>query len=176
MKAGVLRLARRRAVVPATAADAEAVAGVYAESWPRSVEHATTLDVRVEVLTMRGASFWESEIRRLQSHQGEFWVAKHDAQIVGFAGSMSEADGGWELLWLFVKPEVFGCGVGQHLHKATIAAYTSARHSEGCLWAVPGNRNAERFYADRGWQPTTSTKDVETSAGAFPLRKWILVT
>jgi GNAT superfamily N-acetyltransferase len=175
MKAGVTRLARRRAIVSATAADAQAVAQVYADSWPRSVEHVTTADVRVEVLTMRGISFWEREIRRRESNQSQFLLARHGAQIMGFAGSTRESGGRWELLWLFVKPEAVGHGVGQQLHEATIAAYTGARSGQGFLWAVPGNRRAERFYADRGWQPTPLTKDVETPAGTFPLRKWVLV-
>jgi N-acetylglutamate synthase-like GNAT family acetyltransferase len=138
------------------------------------VEHAATLDVRVELLKMRGVAFWEGEIRRQESHQGQFLVARRGTQVVGFAGSTSEPDGRWELLWLFVKPEVLGRGVGQKLHQAMIAGSTGARASQRFLWSVPGNRRAERFYADRGWQPTTSTKDVETPAGTFPLRKWIL--
>jgi GNAT superfamily N-acetyltransferase len=174
MKGGVARLIRRRTIVAATGADAGAVAQVYADSWPRSVEHATALDVRIEVLRMRGASFWEAEISRLQGRDGHFLVAKHGARVVGFAGSTSAPDGRWELLWLFVKPEVLGRGVGQQLHKATIVAHAGAWPTQGCLWAVPGNRRAERFYADRGWQPTTSTKDVTTPAGTFPLRKWVL--
>jgi GNAT superfamily N-acetyltransferase len=174
MKVGVTRLADGRAIVPAMAIDAEAVAQVYADSWPGSVEHATTMDVRVAVLAARGVSFWEKEIRRGQNQQSQFLVAKCGAQIAGFAGSTSEPDGRWELLWLFVKPEMLGRGVGRELHEASIAAYTGARPNQGFLWAVPGNRRAERFYADRGWQPTTLTKDVGTPAGTFPLQKWIL--
>jgi GNAT superfamily N-acetyltransferase len=175
MKAGVTRPARGIAIAPAKAGDAKAVAHVYADSWPRSVEHATTLDVRVELLKMRGVAFWEGEIRRRQSHQSQFLVARCGAQIVGFAGSASEPDGRWELLWLFVKPEVLGHGVGRKLYTAMIAGSTGALPSQRFLWAVPRNRRAERFYADRGWQPTILTKDVETPAGTFPLRKWILL-
>jgi GNAT superfamily N-acetyltransferase len=174
MKAGVTKPIRNVEIIPAKNDDAKAVAQVYADSWPRSVEHAATVDVREDLLKMRGVAFWEGEIRRPPSHQGQFLVARRGAQLVGFAGSTSEPDGRWELVWLFVKPEMHGRGVGAQLHGEMIAGSTRARPTERLLWAVPGNRRAERFYADRGWRPTTSIKDVETPSGTFPLRNWIL--
>ena len=162
-------------IIPARNDNAAAVVHVYADSWPRSVEHTATKDVREELLKMRGVAFWEGEIRRRQGHRGQFLVAKQGSQIVGFAGSASEPDGCWELIWLFVKPKMQGRGVGGQLHKEMIAASSQGRPKERYLWAVPGNRRAERFYADRGWQPTTSKKNVETPAGSFLLRKWIMV-
>jgi GNAT superfamily N-acetyltransferase len=123
---------------------------------------------------MRDVTFWEAEIRRQQNDDGEFLVARRGDHIEGFAGSTSETDGRWELVWLFVSPEYAGRGVGSELHDVIVANSKRARPSERFLWAVPGNRLAERFYTDRGWQPTTETKDVTTPAGTFPLRKWIL--
>jgi len=161
--------------IPAGNDDAEAVAHVYADSWPRSVQHMATQDVREELLKMRGVAFWESEIRRRQGFRGQFLVARRGAEIVGFAGSASEPDGCWELIWLFVTPKMHGQGVGDQLHKEMIAGSRQSRPRERFLWAVPGNRRAERFYTHRGWRATTSIKDVDTPSGSFPLRKWILV-
>jgi GNAT superfamily N-acetyltransferase len=134
-----------------------------------------TQDVREELLEMRGVAFWESEIRQRQGIRGQFLVARRGAKIVGFAGSASESDGSWELIWLFVTPKMHAHGVGDQLHKAMIAGSRQSRPRERFLWAVPGNRRAERFYADRGWRATTSIKDIDTPSGSFPLRKWILV-
>jgi GNAT superfamily N-acetyltransferase len=161
-------------IVPAEIARADAVARVYASAWPGSVRHRATAAVREELLKIRGARFWEGEIRRLESRRSQFLVAEHHTEIVGFAASASEPDGGWELIWLFVTPESQGRGVGKRLHQEIVAGSAGARPSERFLWVVPGNRRAERFYADRGWRPSTSTKYVETPAGAFPLQKWIL--
>lgn len=162
------------AVVPAEHGDAEAVAEVYADSWPRSVTHAATGEVREDLLRMRGADFWRGEISRRQSHRGQFLVARVGARVIGFGGSASEPDGGWELLWLFVRPRFHGRGAGELLHDEMIAGSLRARASRRFLWAVPGNIRAERFYSDRGWRPTAAVKDVETPSGTFPLRKWIL--
>jgi GNAT superfamily N-acetyltransferase len=154
--------------------DAEAVAQVYALSWPASVEHLVRVDVQKALLEVRGVTFWRAEIARVQGGRGHFLVARLRSRIVGFAGSMSESDGAWELVWLFVRPTLYGRGIGGRLYDKIIADIASARPSERRLWAVPGNRRAENFYVDRGWRPTTSIEDVETSAGAYPLRKWIL--
>jgi GNAT superfamily N-acetyltransferase len=162
-------------IIQAGDEDAEEVARVYADSWPRSAEHATTQEVRDELLKMRGIAFWGEEIRGIQSNRGQFLVAKRSAQVVGFAGSASDSDDCWELIWLFVTPSLHGQGVGELLHREMIAGSIQSRPKERILWAVPGNRRAERFYTDRGWQPTTAIKDVVTPAGPFPLRKWILV-
>lgn len=133
-----------------------------------------TTDVRQELLKMRAVAFWEAEIRRTQSRGDEFLVARQGRHTLGFVGSVYGLDDQWELVWLFVIPEAVGRGVGSELYKAILAGSTRAPSVERFLWAVPGNSRAERFYADRGWQPTTRTKDVETPAGTFPLRKWIL--
>jgi GNAT superfamily N-acetyltransferase len=162
-------------IIPAGDEEAEEVARVYADSWPRSAEHATTQDVRDELLKMRGIAFWAEEIRGIRSNRGQFLVAKLGAQVVGFAGSASDPDGCWELIWLFVTPSLHGQGVGELLHKEMIASSFESRPKERILWAVPGNRRAERFYSERGWQPTNAIKDVVTLAGPFPLRKWVLV-
>lgn len=176
MKAGDTRPIGNLKIVSAKAANAEAVAHVYANAWPGSVLHRTTAVVREELLKMRGTAFWEREIRRSQRHQGQFLVAERCAKIVGFAGSASEPDGRWELIWLFVTPEMHGRGAGARLHEAMIGGSASARPSERFLWVVPGNRRAERFYADRGWRPNISIKNVETPAGTFRLQKWVLPT
>jgi GNAT superfamily N-acetyltransferase len=161
-------------LLPARTDDAAGVDRVYANSWPSSVEHVASLDVREELLKMRGVTFWQEEIRRRQDDRGQFLIARRGSQMVGFAGSANEPGGCWELIWLFVNPTAHGHGVGGQLHREMIAGSTCSRSGERFLWAVPGNGRAERFYADRGWRPTDSIKDVETPAGTFPLRKWIM--
>lgn len=147
---------------------------MYADSWPPSAEHVATVDVRLALLKMRGLAFWEEQICSQEQDQSQFLVAKRGTRIVGFACSTTTPDGRWELLWLFVEPASHHQGVGERLYQAVINDSARTRPSERFLWAVPGNTTAERFYADRGWQPTGAMKDVETPAGTFPLRKWVL--
>lgn len=147
---------------------------MYAASWPTSAIHVTTIDVRTALLDLRDVTFWEAEIARLKGDGAEFLVARRGDVVVGFAGSEGDHDAGWELIWLFVTPDEFGRGIGEELHHAIVANSLRSQPSERFLWAVPGNQRAERFYTDRGWQPTTETKDVETPSGTFPLQKWIL--
>lgn len=151
-----------------------AVAQVYAASWPRSVEHIAGVNVRAELLRMRGTDFWKTEIHRLRD-RGQFLVAKRSTEVVGYAGSFWEPDGRWELVWLFVQPDMHGWGIGGQLHEQMVVGSTRARLIiERLLWAVPGNRRAERFYSDRGWRSTSVIKGVKTPSGTFPLRKWNL--
>ena len=73
MKAGVTKPFRDVEIIPAKNDDAMAVAQVYSDSWPTSVEHIATVDVRQDLLKMRGVAFWKAEIRRPSRHQGQFY-------------------------------------------------------------------------------------------------------
>jgi GNAT superfamily N-acetyltransferase len=154
----------------ACADDARTVSGIYAQSWPNSVRHVASRPLIDALLRERSEPFWRESIEELGIG---FEVAMDGSRAVAFCGWMSRAARSGELKWLFVTPESQRGGVGSALHDRAVRAMVDAGIAEGCLWAVPRNGPAERFYRHKGWRATEELIYVPTRAGEFPLRKWI---
>jgi GNAT superfamily N-acetyltransferase len=154
----------------ACAADAQAVSDIYAQSWPTSVRHVASGPVIDALLRQRSEQFWLESIAELGAG---FELAMDGSRPVAFGGWMPQGVGSGELKWLFVTPDSQRGGAGSVLHDHAVGAMVDAGIADACLWAVPRNGPAERFYSHKGWRATEELIFVPTDAGEFPLRKWI---
>ncbi len=154
----------------ACADDARAVNEIYRESWPTSVRHVASEPVIDALLRERSEQFWLESIE--ESGSG-FELAMDRSRLVAFCGWISQGIRTGELKWLFVTPESQRAGLGSALHDHAVHAMFKAGIADACLWAVPRNGPAEKFYCHRGWRATEELTYVPTLAGEFPLRKWI---
>lgn len=83
-------------------------------------------------------------------------VAEQDGHVAGFiAAHLADRGSPAELSSLYVDPDRFGSGIGTALHTRFIEVVPSGT-AELEVW--DGNDRAKRFYADRGWRPTTRTR------------------
>jgi GNAT superfamily N-acetyltransferase len=133
------------------------------------VHHVASEPVIDALLRQRSERFWLASIEELGAG---FELAMDGSRPVAFGGWMSQGIRTGELKWLFVTPESQRAGVGSALHDHAVHAMYEAGIADACLWAVPRNGPAERFYRDKGWRATEELIDVPTLAGDFPLRKW----
>lgn len=154
----------------ACADDARAVSEIYRELWPTSVRHVASGSVIDALLRQRSEQFWLESIEELGAG---FELAMDGSRPVGFCGWMSQGIRTGELKWLFVTPDSQLAGVGSALHDRAVHAMFEAGIADACLWAVPRNGPAERFYREKGWRATDELIAVPTLAGEFPLRKWV---
>jgi GNAT superfamily N-acetyltransferase len=154
----------------AGADDAGAVSDVYRESWPTSVRHVASGAVIDALLHERSRQFWLESIEELGAG---FELAMDGSRLVAFCGWMFHGIRAGELKWLFVAPDNQRAGVGSALHDHAVHAMSDAGIADACLWAVPRNGAAERFYSHKGWRATEELMYVPTHGGKFPLRKWI---
>jgi len=154
----------------ACADDARAVSDIYRESWPTSVRHVAPGAVIDALLRERSTRFWLESIEEIGSG---FQLALDGSRLVAFCGWMFQGLRAGELKWLFVVPDSQRAGVGGALHDHAMHAMSQAGIADACLWAVPRNGAAERFYCHKGWRATEELIFVPTHAGEFPLRKWV---
>lgn len=89
-------------------------------------------------------------------------VAEVEEEIVGFAGLSLPTDPP-ELVYCFVAPEWIGRGVGRRLWEASLE---EARRLGWDRFRIVADRNAERFYLNRG-----ARRVGETESAAWPGRK-----
>ncbi|PZE93378.1 GNAT family N-acetyltransferase [Curtobacterium sp. MCBD17_008] len=83
-------------------------------------------------------------------------VAEQDGHVAGFiAAHLADRGSPAELSSLYVDPDRFGSGIGTALHTRFIEVVPSGT-AELEVW--DGNERAKRFYAVRGWRPTTRTR------------------
>ena len=57
-----------------------------------------------------------------------------------------------ELVALYVRPQLWGLGVGGWRHATGVDVLTG-RFAEATLWILRSNRRARSFYERRGWLP-----------------------
>jgi ribosomal protein S18 acetylase RimI-like enzyme len=96
-------------------------------------------------------------------------VAEQDGHVTGFiAAHLTERDSPAELSSLYVDPDRFGTGIGTALYDRFIEVVQS-RTAELEVW--DGNERAKRFYANRGWRPTTL---VRAGVAGRPFSTWRL--
>jgi GNAT superfamily N-acetyltransferase len=92
-------------------------------------------------------------------------VAESEGAILGFATTAPARDadcaGMGELLAIYVAPEQWGNGVGQHLADAARQRLVARGFTEAILWMLDGNARADRFYRKDGWLPDGEHKHGE---------------
>jgi GNAT superfamily N-acetyltransferase len=87
------------------------------------------------------------------------FVAQDDDDIVGLV----QVHGDW-LAHLYVRPAVWGRGVGRALHDAAVAGGGTQ------LWVLEHNTRARAMYERWGWRLTDEVRPVYAPAGIVDVR------
>jgi RimJ/RimL family protein N-acetyltransferase len=83
-------------------------------------------------------------------------------RVVGFVHTCRSRDDDaddriGELTSIYLRPDLWGRGVGSRLHEAAVAAL-AADFQEATLWVLDGNTRSRAFYERKGWQPDGTVK------------------
>ncbi|MDQ3865627.1 MAG: GNAT family N-acetyltransferase [Actinomycetota bacterium] len=138
---------------PGRGEDAPAVAAVFSEAaragWSRLFPPAwfDALDAAPERFRRDLEGFEWAEVL----------VAEEDDEILGFATVRPSADGDadetvGELHMLYVRPAVWGRGVGRALLAEAVAAIARRGFGEATLWTEARNARPRRVYEAAGWR------------------------
>ncbi len=90
-----------------------------------------------------------------------------DGEIGGFVATGPSRDedadaSTGELVAIYLRPQLWGIGVGSRLHQAGTAAL-AARFNVATLWVLDSNELAHAFYERHGWRPDGTTKTAALS-------------
>lgn len=135
----------------ATAADADAIGRIHAETWRAA--YAGVLPESAFDVEERQRS-WREAFTRAWPPTNAVFVAELDGAVVGFAGagrSREEEDAG-ELYTIYVDPASWGTGAGRALIAQAEESLAASGFAEAMLWVLEGNDRAERFYRAAGWE------------------------
>ncbi len=142
----------------ATVEDAAAIAAIHVAS--RAAYYGEHLD------PADAARDREPMWRRLVTEDGRVTVVAADEGPTGFLHvRLGETV---ELVSLYVRPELFGRGIGSALHER-FDEVRGGRPAELEVW--DGNARAKAFYAARGWRVTDRTRD---GIAGIPFVTWRL--
>ena len=137
----------------ATAADADAIAALHAESW-RSAYRGLIPDEDLGAdLDRERREFWRARFASAHPDRRATFVAMSAVVLVGFACVLADADPdhGPLLDNLHVKPGWRGRGIGARLlNEARLWSAAIAPREPMHLWVLEGNLTARRFYRSQG--------------------------
>jgi GNAT superfamily N-acetyltransferase len=103
-------------------------------------------------------------------------VAESVAGIVGFISTHAtrdedqDSDRIGEVGAIYVRPDLWGRGVGQMLMKLGIEALKASGFSTATLWTLRDADQARRFYEAGGWQLDGADKDLLLDAPVALIR------
>jgi GNAT superfamily N-acetyltransferase len=152
----------------ATAADADAIAGVHVASWQAAYAGLLPAQPLAAVSVERRASLWRDVLSDATG-----WPAVHvaviDDAVAGFVAVDRGREEGadptlGELVGLYVEPVSWRRGIGRVLHDAALDRLSTAGFTNVMLWVLVGNERARRFYLSRGWSDDDAHKS-ETWGG-----------
>lgn len=147
------------AIRPARAADAEAVARIYVDSWNASFgELLSRTDRTVEPgLVAR----WRRALSRSVPHRS--WVAERSGAIVGCVQIGPSRDpvhpSIGELHSIFVDEPYWRMGVGSALCAIAHRHLVQDGYRTSILWTVAGYHQGIAFYQAMGWRRDGGTRD-----------------
>lgn len=144
-----------------TANDADAVARIHVEAWRAAYAHA---------LPAEGLAGLSVEQRAGLHRRSPPIVAERDGEIVGFVGvgrsRDDDADG--EVYAIYVRPDLWGTGVGRELIAAGEERLREQGHREAILWVLEDNPRAQRFYWAAGWRADGTSRPIEVFGVEVP--------
>jgi GNAT superfamily N-acetyltransferase len=148
----------------ATAADADAIGRIHAETW-RAAYAGLFPESAFDVEERR--RWWRQWLAEPLPPPVATLVAEVDGVVAGFAGvGRSRDDPAFgELYTIYVEPSRWSTGAGRALIEAAEDALRRHGFSEAMLWVLEGNERAERFYRLAGWEHDGGRK-VEELQGA----------
>ena len=147
----------------ATAADADAIGDIHAETW-RAAYAGVLPESAFDSAARRRA--WRSYFDAPWPGSAVF-VAQAEGAVVGFAnlGACRDEEGSGELFAIYVRPDRWSTGAGRALIERGEEFLRGGGYREAVLWVLEGNERAERFYRAAGWVHDGGRK-VEEFAGA----------
>ena len=136
----------------ARAADAEALADVFRQSWQHAYSGIIPHQHLTNLVRRRGRDWWASAIR-----SGDSVLAlEFQRQVTGYAtlgpARVRCAYEG-EIYELYLSPTYQGLGFGEHLFEACRNGLDQRRFKGLLVWALTDNRMATDFYWRRGGRP-----------------------
>lgn len=132
----------------AEAADADAIARIYVESWRDTYAGLIPDDVLVGMSRQRQAASWRTSISH-HRHAQRIMVAEGADGVLGFGSCGPARDVGLpyqgEVYTLYVDPDHRGEGIGRSLLRALFAALARYRMESALVWVLEENP-ARYFY------------------------------
>ena len=144
---------------PAAAADAEAVARLYIDSW--NAGFGELLEQSDRIVTSELVERWRGDLAK--SAPKQWWVAEHRGEIVGFAGigpSRDPVDARLgELDTIAVDPSYWRMGIGKALASHAFRHLVEDGYDEAIVWTVEGYERGTAFYEAMGWKRDGGVRD-----------------
>jgi ribosomal protein S18 acetylase RimI-like enzyme len=139
-------------------ADAQALTGIFRESWQLAYRGIIPHLHLESMIRRRGPEWWASAVRSGDS----IFVLEVGREVAGYAtwGS-ARARGPYqgEIYELYLGPTYQGLGFGEHLFEACRHAMDERRIKGLICWALADNTPAIDFYWRRGGRPVAKAYD-----------------
>lgn len=141
-------------VMPATPADADAIAGISVRGWQVAYQGLMAADHLAGLSVPRRSATWRQAITAGRDH---ILVAKaDDGSMLGFSCCAAARDldtppGSAELIALYLDPTAWRQGHGRRLWQASREAMVERQHPSVTVWVLAGNARAISFYQAVGF-------------------------
>lgn len=141
-------------VMPATPADADAIAGVSVRGWQAAYQGLMAADYLARLSVPQRSATWRQAIESGRDH---ILVSKaDDGSLLGFSCCAAARDldtppGAAELIALYLDPAAWRQGHGRQLWQASRAAMIERRQPSVTVWVLAGNARAISFYQAVGF-------------------------
>jgi ribosomal protein S18 acetylase RimI-like enzyme len=151
----MLRSPTKARVRPALVSDAEALTGVFSQSWQLAYAGMIPDDHLRRMVRRRDEAWWT---QALASSEPVLAMEMNEI-VVGYAtfgAARSRGRYQGEIYELYVSPVYQGIGLGEHLFEACRSALDQRRLKGLLVWALIENSAACAFYWRRGGRPLVS--------------------
>ena len=144
----------------ATVDDALSIARVHVDTWRAAYSDLLPRSVLDQLSVTNRCSLWADVVNR---GEGELWVAVIDGAVVAFCylAPGREEPELEEIIALYVRPELWGQGLGFALIRAGLATAEARSTPQVYLWVLDGNHQAIAFYERCGFRADEGQKVVE---------------
>jgi len=136
-------------VRPAAASDAEALAGIFEQSWRQAYSGIIPHNFLSDTIKHHGKRWWERALAAGGSHL-VLEVLGEPAGYASFGKARSQGREEGEIYELYLAPLYQGLGFGEYLFEGCRANLDDRRLRGLVVWVLRDNRGARTFYAHRG--------------------------
>jgi len=152
----------------AVAADAEALASLFKESWSQAYTGIIPHEYLTNTIKRHGERWWTRSLAGGSGSHLILEVLGDPAGYATFGKSRSKGREEGEIYELYLSPIYQGLGFGEHLFEGCRASLDDRSLRGLIVWVLRENRGARSFYAHRGGLAKHRRIDVSTGA---PLEK-----
>jgi len=159
-------------VRPLVVDDLPYVARFHRESW-LSVHQEKVPEEKINQLTLDYFfDTWQQVIKDTDRYN---LVAVNKAMPVGYISYVrSEKAGRWELIGLYISPEMANRGCGTQLFAAMLEHITRQDTQKLVVWVMQDNLTAIRFYEKQGMRPSGKARHTKHDFFAFDEMQMVL--